>query len=114
MSHPLFPQYLDPGSKGAAVRWVQGLMQTFGYQIDEEELQAETYGPSTVDAVQKFQVDRLDFEGPDADGKFGPGTRRRTSKPLGIDVNKITAAPGEVTLAMYPEAEAPTRWPPEE
>jgi peptidoglycan hydrolase-like protein with peptidoglycan-binding domain len=89
----LFPQYLNQGSNGYAVLFLQRCLSAssfgrgVGLDVDGE------YGPVTATCVKVLQ----EFLGCEADGNFGPATRKALKDRLGLDTDAVLAVPGEIT-----------------
>lgn len=81
----LFPEYLDVGSGGPAVAALQLIL--VGCNLSAIQPINGIYGYSTVESVKKLQH-KLGVE---ADGNFGPDTRRAFAREFGCDVNQIDA-----------------------
>ena len=101
---PLFPPYLDPGSRGDAVHFMQQLLSGMGYQTPHG-----LHRGDSVTAVKRLQID-LGFAGDDVDGGFGPSTRERFKERTGIDVDRIPAHVGHETFWYGPEHEGERRY----
>ncbi len=84
--HPLFPQYLNQGSKGGAATLLQLLLQS--KFPDAGVLADGDYGQKTADAVKRLQAE-LNVE---QDGNFGPQTRAKWKENGGPDIDGITVA----------------------
>lgn len=82
-----FPEYLNQGSEGPAVAVLQIMLKTWGLDQDNTLLIDGVYGERTAKAVADLQAE----QGVDADGNFGPQTRKAFAKASGIDVNTIPA-----------------------
>jgi peptidoglycan hydrolase-like protein with peptidoglycan-binding domain len=68
---------LRPGDRGEAVREIQAVLKSAGYEPGPID---GVYGPMTVSAVESFQR----TSGIGVDGKVGPVTRRSLASLLGV------------------------------
>ena len=68
-------QTLKPGDTGSQVKTLQQALAALGYSAGKAD---GVYGPSTTNAVQRFQV----AKGLDEDGVMGPATLAALSKAL--------------------------------
>lgn len=81
----LFPEYLNQGSKGPAVAFLQALLKAYNYNAENIIIDGD-YGPETVKGVMALQ-DYLDIE---QDGNFGPATRKAwVEQETYLDINSI-------------------------
>lgn len=95
MLQKLFPPYLNKGSRGPAVVFLQYLLFALGFAV-EGMVPDGDYGEKTAASVRNFQI-YLYFVGSDRDGNFGPGIRRSLKDRHGIDVDAVLVAPGTGT-----------------
>lgn len=114
MATPIFPKYLNQGSKGGAVNMLGALLKAAGLdqargrkRVPRIVLDGEyTRDGAIAAAVRRFQR-RVGFKGKDVDGNFGPMTRRLFLEHYNINVDTLTiemfAAP---TTAVSPEETA--------
>lgn len=92
--------YLNKGSSGGAVRWLQSALKLGGYNysIDVDGI----YGDQTALGVQTLQR-ALGFKGGDLDGNFGPQTRQALKDQRMIDVEALYVDElTEETIAVGP------------
>ena len=97
----LFPEFLNIGSRGAAVVFMQQLLCALNFY---PERITGVHTDRSVDAVMFLQR-KLGFTGGDVDGNFGPGTRLTLYKKCDIEVNLIPARPDDVTHYVAPDGE---------
>ena len=102
---PLLPPYLDPGSRGSGVLFMQCLLNTLGYETPVHGL----HDGRSVEAVKELQGD-LGFEGDDVDGGFGPATRTQLAERFSISVDLVPAHVDHVTHWCGPEHEGELRY----
>jgi peptidoglycan hydrolase-like protein with peptidoglycan-binding domain len=93
----LFPPYLDAGSEGAAVDWLQTMLYALGCVALPIERNGE-YGQETVEAVRNLQYELGFTDVKDLDGNFGSATREALKQHKGIDVDAIPLPAGEISL----------------
>lgn len=112
---PFLPPYLNKGSQGKAVKFVQRWLKgTLGGQAPEGFIADSDYGDETEKAVITLQKNLSSYPGI-PDGNFGPITRQAILKDIGFDfeaipsenVTAITqyAGPHHEGLKPWPEAE---------
>lgn len=82
----LFPTYLSQGSSGPAVFVLQVWLMGAGFN-PVGMIADGIYGPRTVEAVIKLQ---LDLETVDVDGEFGPETKQALHLVRGINFDSFT------------------------
>lgn len=103
---PLFPRYLNQGSKGGAVNMLGLLLIAAGFQdIDHPIVLDGDYAMNgaIARAVRNLQRE-LDFTGDAVDGNFGPETRDAVLRKGDIDINALTLEMfTEPTVAVGPE-----------
>lgn len=85
MKEKLFPEYLNKGSRGAAVFFLQNLLLAGGY--NSTSIFADgIYGEETAKGVCELQEEL----GVETDGHFGPTTRSVWLHNGGPDIDSIT------------------------
>lgn len=100
-SQLFFPEFLNQGSSGPAVRLLQLLLIMGGYN-SVAIIPDGDYGEETAKGVRLFQ-DAVGFNGADVDGNFGPATRKVFLEWHRINVNAIPADAFEgETMAVIP------------
>lgn len=92
----LFPPYLNAGSRGAAVRFLQVILLAFGSAVPGLLADGDyTNAPDgkTVLSVKRLQR-QLGLRGKDVDGNLGPKTRRfcKEKRFFDFDVVPLEAA----------------------
>lgn len=98
LEEKLFPQYLNVGSKGAAVAALQIILRAKG--LNPHIVVDGDYGTETITGVLLLQK----WLGVEADGNFGPATRQALLERTGFDVNQIPVQPFlEGTQAVEPK-----------
>jgi len=81
-----FPEYLNKGSKGPAVAFLQALL--LDRSLNPNIIIDGDYGEETAKGVSELQKEL----GVEEDGNFGPMTRSALYAQGGIDVDAIEAA----------------------
>ena len=104
----MFPPYLDEGSMGLAVMYLQALLSALDLELPEGfRIDGKQTGPTTK-AIKTLQR-HMEY---DPDGNFGPGTRARFKEAYGIDVDSIPMpVEGGSTLWFGPDNEGAREWP---
>jgi len=95
---PLFPEYLDQGSAGAAVVVLQALF--LGSEFEDSDFPIEInglYADSLIKAIENFQ----EKHSMGIDGNCGPDTRRAIERRFGVDLNQVPYF--SHTKAKFPE-----------
>ncbi|MFA5173448.1 MAG: peptidoglycan-binding domain-containing protein [Candidatus Paceibacterota bacterium] len=93
------PEFMNMGSFGVCV----GLLQIFlcGLQLGKELIFDGHYGEKTAEAVSKWQ----EKEGIEADGNFGPESRKRAKESYGFDFEAVCLNTPGVTFFLQPDGE---------
>lgn len=106
---PLFPPYLNAGSKGTTVDVFQSILCSIGY--NNGIVRDGEYGPVTTDGVADLQVS-FGFEDEDVDGNFGPKTRAALKEHWGINVDAIPYSEkyDRDNIWFGPDTDGPQTW----
>ena len=85
----LFPPFLNVGSHGAAVRFLQGTLQVRGFAAPSLICDGD-YGEQTVQSVKSLQRTL----GLEDDGNFGPATRVQLKDTYYLDLDAVIVGLG--------------------
>lgn len=113
MLQPLFPPYLNKGSQGPAVVFLQYLLMAMGF-VEPGMVPDGDYGEKTAASVRYLQV-YLGFDVNERDGNFGPATRTRLTNSSHINVDAIKVVYADFldrTFYYAPGTEELLVWPP--
>ena len=109
----LFPPFLDEGSSGAAVKFLQVIL--IGRGIAVKGLVADgAYGPLTAASIRRVQQN-VGLRGANRDGNLGPRTRERCRVRgfFDFDAVPLMAIDGNVTTQWFgPDSKERMIWPP--
>ncbi len=113
----LFPPYLNAGSCGAAVRFLQAVLFGLGCAVPGLVVDSDyTNRPDgkTVMSVKELQR-RVGLQGDDVDGNLGPRTRRLCKEKGIFDFDAVPLHPADLNSTEWCGSEHPEKyqmWPP--
>ncbi|MCK5080751.1 MAG: hypothetical protein KAQ63_01180 [Candidatus Moranbacteria bacterium] len=103
---PLFPQYLDKESSGAAPDFLARVLTLRGF-MEKESFESGSFPTNGVKMLQAT----LDFDATEIDGNFGPKTRIADFTQNRFRWNIVPNDTGKITFWYGPNHQGAKQWP---